>query len=385
MIASAIITTVITDQNPFHYGSPVTGDRFTDRDAELAALLTCMRQRQKAVLLSPRRYGKTSLLKRAIHDLRAEGGRAGMVSLIGCSSRRQVAQTLATAVARELIGGVEGRFEQVREQLAGVRASLSLEVTHEGMKVSLAPSRADSDWSEVIGDVLRLLTRLAERDRPVSLVIDEFQRVAEINAGLPGVFKALVDELENASLVFAGSKLHLMEQLSEGSGAPLLQVGTKISLAPIPKALMVPFLEDRARSGGKELVAAELIYDLTRGVPNDVQQLAFWAFQEPAATIDADAVQQALDRLVALQAEDFADSFDKLAPSQQRLLEALAEGAVNDPYTRRMLERVEVANANAIRVALRRLGDLELVDHSPAGWRVASAFFERWLQRQGEF
>jgi hypothetical protein len=58
---------------------------------------------------------------------------------------------------------------------------------------------------------------------------------------------------------------------------------------------------------------------------------------------------------------------------------------VNDPYTRRMLERVEVANANAIRVALRRLGDLELVDHSPTGWRVASAFFERWLQRQGEF
>lgn len=371
--------------NPFHYGSPVTGDRFTDREAELGALLACMRQRQKAVLLSPRRYGKTSLLKRAIHDLRAEGGRAGLVSLIGCSSRRQVAQTLATAVARELIGGVEGRFEQVREQLAGVRASLSLEFTHEGLKVGLAPSRADSDWSEVIGDVLRLLTRLAEREHPVSLVIDEFQRVAEINAGLPGVFKALVDELEDASLVFAGSKLHLMQPLSEGSGAPLLQVGTKISLAPIPKALMVPFLEERARAGGKELVAAELIYDLTRGVPNDVQQLAFWAFEEPAASVDADAVHRALDRLVALQAEDFADSFDKLAPSQQRLLEALAEGPVNDPYTRRMLERVEVANANAIRVALRRLGDLELVDHSPAGWRVASAFFERWLQRQDEF
>ncbi len=371
--------------NPFHYGSPVSGERFTNRESELKALVACMTQGQNAVVLSPRRYGKTSLLRRAIQEVGTRGGRTGMVSLIGCSSRRQVAQALATAVARDLMGGVEGRVEQLREHLASIRAALSFEVTGEGFKISLTPARPDSDWSDVIADVLRLLTRLAERDRPVSLVIDEFQRVAEINAGLPGVFKTMVDELEDASLVFAGSKLHLMEQLSHGSGAPLLQVGTKISLAPIAKELMVKFLVERARSEGKELLASELIFDLTRGIPNDVQQLAFWAFEEPGYSIDEDAVRQALDRLVSLQAEDFAGSFEKLAPSQQRLLEVLANGAVKDVYSKRVMDRIEVANANAVRTALRRLREVEMVDQGPSGWRVANAFFERWLQRPGEF
>jgi hypothetical protein len=50
-----------------------------------------------------------------------------------------------------------------------------------------------------------------------------------------------------------------------------------------------------------------------------------------------------------------------------------------------MMAMVDVANANAIRVALRRLGELELVERTPAGWRVTSVFFERWLLRKAEF
>jgi hypothetical protein len=121
------------------------------------------------------------------------------------------------------------------------------------------------------------------------------------------------------------------------------------------------------------------LFDLARGIPNDVQQLAFWAFEEPGRRIDEAAVQRGLDRLVSLQAEDFASSFEKLAPSQQRILEGLARGPVNDVYSRQFMENVEVLNPNAVRVALRRLSELEMIDRAPGGWRVASVFFEHWL------
>ncbi len=113
--------------NPFHYGSPVSGERFTDRRPELTALLACMTQGQNAVVLSPRRYGKTSLLKRAVEDVRAQSGRAAMVSLIGCSSRRQMAQALATAVAvfnqRLLQGFSPEEHALLLHQLARIRAN----------------------------------------------------------------------------------------------------------------------------------------------------------------------------------------------------------------------------------------------------------------------
>lgn len=373
--------------NPFHYGSPVSGDRFTDRADELKALVTCMLKGQNAVVLSPRRYGKTSLLKRAVQDVRQAGGRSAMVNLIGCSSRRQVAQALATGIAHEAMGWLGGRAELVREHLTRVRAGVTLEVGHAGLTVTLAPASATADWSQIIGDVLRMLVRLGARGHPVSLVIDEFQRVAEIDDGLAGVFKTLVDELERVSLVFAGSKRHLMEQLSTGPGAPLLKVGTRISLAPIPEDLMTRFLAERSAAGKKDLdqEVAAAVYRIARGIPNDVQQLAFWAFEEPGRRITEGVVARALDRVVSLQAEDFAEAYDKLAPSQQRLLEVLAGGPVSDVYSRGMLRLVDVANANAIRVALRRLGELELVERSPSGWRVTSVFFERWLLRKNEF
>jgi uncharacterized protein len=373
--------------NPFHYGSPVTGDRFTDRAEELKALVTCMQRGQNAVVLSPRRYGKTSLLKRAVQDVRQAGGRSAMVNLIGCSSRRQVAQTLATGIAHEAMGWLGGRAELVREHLARIRAGVSLEVGQTGLTVTLTPASSTADWSEVIGDVLRMLLQLGARNHPVSLVIDEFQRVAEIDDGLAGVFKTLVDELERVSLVFAGSKRHLMEELSTGPGAPLLKVGTRISLAPIPEALMAGFLVERCAAGKKDLdrEVAAIIYRVARGIPNDVQQLAFWAFEEPGRRITRPSVERALDRVVSLQAEDFAEAYEKLAPSQQRLLEVLTAGPVADVYSRQMMQLVDVANANAIRVALRRLGELELVERTPAGWRVTSVFFERWLVRKNEF
>jgi len=373
--------------NPFHYGSPVTGDRFTDRAQELKALVTCMLKGQNAVVLSPRRYGKTSLLKRAVQDVRQAGGRNAMVNLIGCSSRRQVAQTLASGIAHEAMGWLGGRAELVREHLARIRAGVGLEVGQTGLTVTLTPVSTKADWSEVIGDVLRMLLQLGARRHPVSLVIDEFQRVAEIDDGLAGVFKTLVDELERVSLVFAGSKRHLMEELSTGPGAPLLKVGTRISLAPIPEALMTGFLVERCAAGKKDLDrdVAATIYHVARGIPNDVQQLAFWAFEEPGRRITKPAVERALDRVVSLQAEDFAEAYDNLAPSQQRLLEVLTAGPVADVYSRQVMQLVDVANANAIRVALRRLGELEQVEHTPAGWRVTSVFFERWLVRKDEF
>ncbi len=365
--------------NPFHYGSPVSAEHFTDRREELRILTTSLLQGQNLILLSPRRYGKTSLLKRAAAEATGAGGRVGLANLIQCSSRKEVAEELATAIARGPLGRLSARLDELLRNLAGLRPTLSVEV--HGIKVSLMPLAPESDWTEEIKTALRILGRLYKRRQPVSLVIDEFQRSAEINTGLPGVFKAMVDELEHVSLVLAGSRRHVMEELTAGPGAPLLGVGQRLNLSPIPADEMVPFLVQRAQAGGKRLSeeVARHIYELAHGIPNHVQQLAFWAFTEANRRVGEVEVERAVRTILTVSALDFAEAYERLSSTQQRLLRALAQDPTKDLYSRRFIERIDVANASVARKALERLDRLELVELSSGGWRVVNPFLERWL------
>ncbi len=366
--------------NPFHYGSAVTGERFTDRATELKVLVACMTHGQNVVLLSPRRYGKTSLLRRAAEVAAEAGARVGMANLVQCSNRREVAEELTTAIARSLTSRLGVRLEELRKHLADLKPSFSIEA--HGVKVSLAPQTPESDWTNEIKTALRTLGLASDREEHVALVIDEFQRTAEINEGLPGVFKAMVDELEHVSLVFAGSRRHLMEELSSSPGASLLGIGQPINLLPIAADEMIPFLVERARVSGKDLSrdVASLIYESANGIPNHVQQLAFWAYGEAGDTIDLESVDRALTTAMGLSVIDFTEAFEKVSPVQRRLLRSLAEKPAKDLFSGRFVTITGVSNPSGVGRALRRLEELELVEMGSDGWRVANPFFARWLQ-----
>jgi len=270
--------------NPFVFGSPATGPAFVDREVELDSVTTLLREGRNGVVKSPRRYGKTSLLTLAITTVRErDRGRVGMVSLAGALDVRGVANKLATEVFRGPMGGIRGTTVAFGEMVRSVRFGLSLAMDHDGKpKVNFELARESEEWPEVISDVIKLLAKVADGKRPVGLVIDEFQRAQELDESLPWLFKDLIDNLPGVSLVFAGSRRHLMEQISQGA---LQRIGTQMSLPPIPLEIMGAFLSDRAAAGGKEMPAAvaETIYDLTEGIPNDVQQLAFWSFEAATA------------------------------------------------------------------------------------------------------
>jgi hypothetical protein len=367
--------------NPFHYGSPVRGDGFTDRRVELDALVGRMLDGQNVILLSPRRYGKTSLLQRAMDSVRRRGGRTGYATLVRASDRREVAEALLAAVLAGPAGWLARRRTELAGLLAGLRVQPTVTLLPSGAwQVTFGTAPARVSWEGVLEDTMRILARVA-RQHPTSLVLDEFQRTAEIDPGLPGVFKAIADELHDVSLVFAGSKLHIMRELSTGPGAPLLGMGERISLDVIPEADMVALLCKRAAAGGKPTTApvAAAIYRGVDGVPNDVQKLAYAAFAAAGSRLDAEAVSAGFAEIVSLEAVDFAELYEQCAPSQQRLLKALATAPETAIYSHEFLHRVDVANANAVRKAIDVMSRRELVRLTPRGWQVANPFFRSWL------
>src|SRR5919108_2531623 len=106
--------------NPFEYSDPVVGVAFADRKAELQTLTTRMLAGQNVIVISPRRYGKTSLILNAQEAVRRRGGRTGIANLFWCQTRQDVAQELANAVVRGPLGWLRGRMEDLRRRIASL-------------------------------------------------------------------------------------------------------------------------------------------------------------------------------------------------------------------------------------------------------------------------
>lgn len=370
-------------RNPYHFGSPAGDSHFTDRERELEQLASVMLNGQNAIVIAPRRFGKSSLLNRALEKVRAAGGRTGKVSLMKCSTEREVAEELMRGVLEGPAGWLRGHVEELVERLRRVR--IQPEVAFEEGKVvgvRLGAMAAAVEWRETIARVIRLLGELGDEQHPVSLVIDEYQRAHEISPAIPAMTKDLIDELPRVSLVLAGSKRHLMEEITrDPDSSPLYHVGAKLYLGRIARADFAAYLVERAREGGKRMpvTVAELVYDLANGIPNDVQLLAYWSWDRSAEAITEDDVLAALEQAVGDQKQEFETVFDRLSTSQQLLLKLLALEPVENLTSLATTQRLGVTHG-AVRKAAEVLLRQELIGREEDGrWAVFSGLFRQWL------
>jgi len=108
-------------------------------------------------------------------------------------------------------------MEEVRRRLGDLPGAV-LSVEKEGYRITLSPQHSKTDWTAEIRHIMRLLQESRTERHPLSLVIDEFQKVAEIDPNLPGLFKSLTDlELRGISLVLSGSRRHVIAQAPRGA------------------------------------------------------------------------------------------------------------------------------------------------------------------------
>lgn len=370
--------------NPFHYGTPAEGEFFTGRADELSALVGRMTDGINVVVLSPRRYGKTSLLHAAQARLARRRPPAATleVNVLRATGLATLAGML-TAGAYRLPGARWHRLRQAVPEFAK-RLRVQPIVTFDPAgtpRFGFDTGLSAVDVEAVIGDVYAMLAEEAGR-RPAALVLDEFQAITRLGAGLPDVFKALADEHPSVSLVLAGSKRHLMEELVIEAHAPLFGMAQRITLGPIPRAEMVEFLRERAASGRRPFAdgAAEHLVEVAGPVPNDIQHLAYEAYAGADHRIDVATVDAAMGRAVEHEAALFAEHLGRLSPGQARVMVALASGPPAEPFGAAFARRVGLASASSVRKALQPLLADEEVVEGPDGLAVADPFFAAWLR-----
>ena len=372
------------DITPFQFGPPVGEPYFCDRDDETKLLVARIGQGINVFVLSPRRYGKSSLLVRVADRVEKAGGRVAFVNLMRCTNEVEIANTIASAIVNKMLSRKGRARHSLEDILKRIRISPTVSLRPDGrVELSFSTAVASDSWMDVVDDAIGILRESAS-SKPAALILDEFQVVASIGPhGLGGAFKALVDRSGGASLVFSGSHLTVMEKLTSAKGAPLQGMGERLVLDVIALEPMVAYLQQRARVFGKSLSTedANLIYESANAIPNYVQQLGLSAFEAAGESliIDAAAIERGANEIVNRQVGDYAERFEHLAPSQQRILMALANEPTKRVYTKAFMDTIGVANANAVKKAIDVLVERELVTSSSGVRYVADPFFKHWL------
>ena len=334
-------------ENPFQFGRELGTEELVDRTAEVEEVMRTVRQGGKLFVIGPRRYGKTSILKTAEDRLLAEGAVVLRYNAESFPTFDLLVARIVADAAKHLKGNVERAGEQVRKLFTRLRPEVSFNVTDLEWTVKLGAAEADTEDHHValLVEALDGVERLAQaqpKNRAVGLIIDEFQKIAEIGGqGAEAQLRAAIQQHKRTGYVFAGSKTRLLTAMTLDAARPFYRLGSLRFIGPVPRADFLEFLRTKFSESRFKVVEKEdplaLILTLAEEVPYNVQLLAHacWEQLRGGATTNERAlteavVRQALERVVRQYDPFYTQLWNGLTAIQQKTLTAaLAADGIN--------------------------------------------------------
>lgn len=365
---------------PFRVGEQVTGEFFTDRQAEVRRILQAMRTPSRLLVYGERRQGKSSAIRQAA----VRAGRSGVLVLWADVS---TAADLGE-VARRIVAGIPFRWRWREQlQLLLLQSNLRVEARVDGAGrpvLSLAASVTTPDPARARDDLERVVRALdalaAERGQGVALVLDEFQEAEVLQPRGGWVLRDLMQTTHHISFICAGSRLSLVDRLIAPDG-PFHRFFETLSVGSIEADHLARWMESRMEAAGVEVGPGVGAAILERAGPRtqDALQLARAVFLSGAVSghLAVDEVDAAFRRSVLEDGDRFETLWSGLADSHRRILRAVASGEVH-LASREVRTRYGLPSTAAVSKAVRVLRERRhLTTGEPP--RVDDPFFREWI------
>ena len=377
--------------NPFVYGEVVPGEAFVDREAELDRLLGDLGAGQKVFLISPRRYGKSSLIRQALAGLRRRGALTVEVTVSSYSSYLAFLEGYARALA-----ALETKWERARDWLGSVITSTQPEIRYEPERagpgrfsVAFPLVHSERDVNRLANEVFALPGRIAAaRQRTVVVALDEFQAIDGFDGGsVEHALRAAAQLQRQVGYVFAGSEPSLMEKMI-GPRRPFYKAGPVMRLQKIPPDVFAAFIEARfARSGLRaEAGLGAAVVDLAGNLPYDVQRLAHetWDTVRTAggrrATLDD--LHATLVRLLSEQETMFETIWQRLTLAQRAVLRAVVLQGGREVLSADARARHRLGGPSSIQASLGALARQDVLLKEGARYVVVDSLLREWVARR---
>jgi hypothetical protein len=376
--------------NPFVYGEIVTAAAFADREAERQRLTEDLADGQKVFLISPRRYGKSSLIRGVMRTLSRKriltvevtvAASSSYVGFLESYARALVAADTPTSRLRRWVG----------ELLQNLRPELRFDAqpSGEGFALAFPTVRTPREAARLAAEVFALPARIAAaRGQRLAIALDEFQTVTTFDGGnVEHALRAAVQEQRDVGYVFAGSEPSLMERMLT-SKRPFYKAGPVMRLEKIDADEFAAFIDGRfAATGFKpDPGLGEAIVDLAANVPYDVQRLAHETWDDVRNTrrrsVGLDDLHRTLTRLLGEQQMVFEESWQRLTLAQRAVLRAIVLENGRELLSADVRNRHRLPGASSVQSALTALVKHDVVQKEDARYVVNDSLYREWIARR---
>jgi hypothetical protein len=359
--------------NPFLIGVPVTGADLADRETELETILREVLAGSRFFLISPRRYGKTSLLLESRTRLQARKIPVAYVDLYQATSLAHFLDLFARAVLEATEGTVEKAIRIAGELLRAIRPTMTVNALGQP-EWTFGFSQQQADLLKQRDQVLALPQSLAERKKSrLAVFIDEFQEVRALDgSALEKALRAALQQQPRVSYVFAGSK-----------ESPFSRSGPTLSLGPIPPEEFKKYLSSKFRNSGITITPDRLdeILAASNDIPFNVQYLChvLWIVRNGKGEVSAEDIRRAIEYILDSEGEYYATLWDQLSLHQRRTVRGLTKRGGASPFTAAFLREYDLGPSASVARSLAQLVKREVLKKSADGYRFADPFFKAWI------
>lgn len=373
------------ENSPFLIGTVVSGDSFVNRDRQRKHLRTNFRSGINTILISPRRWGKSSLIKQVALDMsREKNVRFAFVDLFHVRTELEFLERTTEAVIKALGKTVTQRMTDMKEFIRGVvpQVSLGLDPQSEfSLKLNLPEDRRN------IQDLLDLPERMAEAKKVrLVLCIDEFQNIAMLPdpVGFQKVLRASWQHHKAVCHVIYGSKRHMMMDLFNKQSMPFYRFGDTMFLDKIKREDWLPFIKARFASRKKNISeeVCDLLCERMQDHSYHVQLLGHAAWlRTTGRTCTREVLEVAQQDLLNQHDALYHRLVDDLTTPQLNYLRALLNG-VERFTTMETIRRFDLGSSAHVKRMTSALENKEVLDFVGKQTEWIDPLFKIWLEER---
>jgi hypothetical protein len=371
-------------ETPFVFGKIASDKNFTDRKTETERLVSNFISSVNTILISPRRWGKSSLVAKAaeISSRKNKNIRFCFIDLNNVRSEEQFYQQLATKVLNASAAKTRVVIENARKFFGKFIPNITISPDHSTeLKIGL-------DWKEVKkepDDILNLAEKIsAENNLKFVICIDEFQNISEFEypTDIQKKLRSHWQKHKNVSYCLYGSKRHMMMDVFTSPSMPFYKFGDIIFLAKISADDWISFIQLRFSDTGKKIdhSNAALVAELTDYHPYYVQQLSQQSWLRTETVCNREIIEESFNDLVLQMSMLFQNITDGLTRTQISFLKALTDNVKQLSSNETVQEYQLGTSANVVKIK-KMLLTKEIIDIHGKEIVFLDPLYRFWLKK----
>ena len=365
-------------------GVSVSGNNFTDREKETHRLKVNFENGLNVILISPRRMGKTSLVKKVQQEVNKKIVHTVYVDIYDCRSEYDFYNKFAVALLKQTSSKMEIAIENIKRFLVRLTPKISFSpdpTTDYSISLGITPKEYKPE------EILNLPEILAQHiGKHIVVCIDEFQQAGDwadtldVQKRMRGVWQ----HQKHVSYCLFGSRQHMMTNLFQNKRMPLYQFGELNYLQPIPTADWIPFIQGKFKEKGLFIDTQYVtrICEIVQNQSSYVQQLAWNVMLNTEKVVTDAEFEQGVEDLLIQSTPLFMEQTKALTTFQMNLLRAIIAGQHSGFASQEILEKFQLGTKSNVSKMQKTLIEKDFIELRQDGLFISDPVLQLWLQRQ---